>query len=129
MTSLTPEYLKERFDFNLKERVRGKTTSSGRTISDVLEQIYQDVCVKAMGLDIRLRSPEDVEAGLDSPQKKDWFLQAQAYQLIYQFGNGKNSLILDENFNPASKAFDWCADTLRLLRVLGFNRPTLFTAR
>lgn len=129
-TKIDDNYLLTEFDFDIKNILRGETASSSQSLSAIFGKIYDDMFMLAASDDITVRCLEDMEARLDTPEKQAWFKKAQGYQLIYEMRAGKNTLFIPDSFDTRAKAWDWCSDTLRIMRnILGFNNPTLFTRR
>lgn len=129
-TKIDDNYLLTEFDFDIKNILRGETASSSQSLSAIFGKIYDDMFMLAASDDITVRCLADMEARLDTPEKQAWFKKAQGYQLIYEMRAGKNTLFIPDSFDTRAKAWDWCSDTLRIMRnILGFNNPTLFTRR
>lgn len=129
-TKIDAKYLKSTFNYNIKEELRGEVMSSSGALMTIFNGVYDEMFILAKSNDVTVACLADMEARLDTEEKQEWFRKAQAYQLIYEMRTGKNSLFIPENFDINSKSYDWCRDTLRIMRdILGFNRPTLFTQR
>ena len=129
-TKINTEYLEKNFDYNLKEEIRGDSSSSSATILAAINRVYDEMFVLIKDCDITVQTLADMESRLDTEEKQDWFRKAQCYQLIYEHTSGKNALIIPDTFDINAKSWDWCSDTVRIIRkILGFNRPTLFTQR
>ncbi len=129
-TKIDAQYLKSKFDYDIKNEIRGDTVSSSNTLAALFGGVYDEMYILAISQDETVKSIEDMESRLDTSEKQEYFRKAQAYQLIYEMRNGKNSMFVPESYDTHSKAWDWNSETLRIMRfVLGFNRPTLFTKR
>ena len=126
-TMISEDYLTNRFDFPLSAKLRYRQSAS-LSVRAILERIYWDMVELVCVLDDTVHTAGDVEARLRDDDRRELFRQAQAYQLIYQFENGKNTLILDETRDLTARGNDWCRDAVRILRKgLGFNSSGLFT--
>lgn len=129
-TKIDAAFLKTYFDYNIKEEIRGETASTSNSLTALFNKIYDEMYMLAASDDKTVKCLADMEARLDTSEKRDWFKKAQGYQLIYEMMSGKNSMFTPDLFDINAKAWDWCSDTLRIMRhVLGFNHPTLFTQR
>lgn len=129
-TNIDANYLKTTFDYDIKNKLRGKTTGSSMALGVLFGAVYDEMVVLVTQSDVTVKTAADMEARLDTPEKQAWFRKAQGYQLVYEMETGKNTLFAPESFDTRTVAFDWCRDTLRIIRhILGFNQPTLFTAR
>lgn len=129
-TKIDAQYLKVNFGYDIKNELRSEVVSSSNALIALFNQAYDEMYMLASSDDVTMTCLADMEARLDTPEKQDWFKKAQCNQLMYEMRSGKNSLITPDNFDINAKAWDWCADTLRIMRnVLGFNQPTLFTQR
>lgn len=125
-TTIDAEYLKSEFDFNIKEFLKDKSTSSGNSLKVVFNRIYTDMYIYVKSNNIDISSLADLETLLNTDERKDFYKQAQAYQLIYQLSNGKNSLIIDDNGN-SNPQFDTCRDAENIIRhVLGLYKRSMF---
>lgn len=129
-TKIDAQYLKANFGYDVKNELRSEAVSSSNAMIALFNQVYDEMFILAKSDDCTVKCLSDLEARLDTPEKQDWFRKAQSYQFMYEMGSGKNSLITPENYDINAKAWDWCSQTLRIMRdVLGFNQPTLFTKR
>lgn len=129
-TKIKPDDLTDLFGYDIKKELRGEVASSSAAINALFDGVYDEMLMLASSDDITVKTVEDMEARLDTPEKQDWFRKAQGYQLIYEMRSGKNTMFTPDSFDTRSVAFDFCRDTLRIMRnILGFNRPTLFTRR
>lgn len=129
-TKIDAQYLKKNFAFDIKNELRSEVASSSTALIAYFNQAYDEMYMLAKSDDITVTCLADMETRLDTPEKQDWFRKAQSYQLMYEMRSGKNSMFTPDNFEINAKAWDWCSDTLRIMRnILGFNRPTLFTGR
>jgi len=112
---------------DLVQDIRSETTDAERQVRIYLDALFNRVVAKVMQDDVTVCSLADIEARLDTEDKVELFKTAQAWQAVYEMSNGINALVLDEH---GSVGNDWNRVTTRILRYgLGFNRPTLFTAR
>lgn len=129
-TKIDAQYLKTNFGYDIKNELRSEVASSSNALIALFNQVYDEMFLLASSDDITVRCIADMETRLDTPEKQDWFRKAQCYQLMYEMRNGKNSMFTPDNFDINAKSWDWCSDTLRIMRqVLGFNHPTMFTKR
>lgn len=129
-TKIDAQYLKQKFGYDIKNELRSEVASSSTALIALYNQAYDEMYMLASSDDITVTCLADMEARLDTPEKQEWFKKAQCYQLMYEMRSGKNSMFTPDNFEINAKAWDWCSDTLRIMRnILGFNRPTLFTRR
>lgn len=129
-TKINAQYLKNNFGYDVKEELRGEVTSSSNALIVLFNQAYDEMFMLASSDDETVKCLDDLEARLDTPEKQEWFKKAQSYQLMYEMRSGKNSMFTPDTFDINAKAWDWCSDTLRIMRnILGFNQPTLFTKR
>ena len=129
-TKIDAQYLKTNFGYDIKNELRSEVASSSNALIALFNQAYDEMYMLAKSDDCTVECLADMEARLDTPEKQDWFRKAQCYQFMYEMRSGKNSMFTPENFDINAKAWDWCSDTLRIMRsILGFNQPTLFTKR
>lgn len=129
-TKINAQYLKSKFNYDIKEKLRGEVVSSSGALMTIFNGVYDELFMLIKEEDVTVTCVADMEARLDTPEKQDWFRKAQCYQLMYEMRTGKNSMFVPDSFYIDAKAWDWCSDTLRITRhVLGFNHPTLFTQR
>lgn len=129
-TKINPDDLTNLFGYDIKKELRGEVASSSAAINAMFDGVYDEMLILASNDDITVKTVEDMEARLDTPEKQDWFRKAQGYQLIYEMRTGKNTMFVPDSFDANAKSWDFCRDTLRIMRnILGFNRPTLFTRR
>ncbi len=129
-TKIDADYLKNAFGYDIKREIRGEAASSSTTLAGLFNGVYDEMYILAVSQDVTVETVSDMELRLDTPEKKEWFKKAQAYQLMYEMSNGRNPMFVPESFDTNAKAWDWCSQTLRIMRFeLGFNRPTLFTQR
>lgn len=129
-TKIDAKYLKSNFDYDIKEELRGEVMSSSGALMTIFNGIYDEVFSLVKSEDVTVTCLSDMEARLDTEEKQDWFRKAQCYQLIYNMRTGKNTMFIPDTFSLDDKSYDWCRDTLRIMRnILGFNRPTIFTER
>lgn len=129
-TKIDAQYLKTNFGYDIKNELRSEAVSSSNAMTALFNQVYDEMYMLAKSDDVTVTCLADMEERLDTPEKQDWFKKAQCYQLMYEMRSGKNTLITPENFDINAKAWDWCADSVRIMRhILDFNHPTLFTAR
>ena len=129
-TKIDAQYLKHNFGYDIKNELRSEAVSSSNAMIALFNQAYDEMYMLAKNDDGTVKCLDDMEARLDTPEKQEWFKKAQSYQLMYEMRSGKNSMFTPENFDINAKAWDWCSDTLRIMRhILGFNHPPLFTTR
>lgn len=129
-TKIDADYLTNAFGYDIKRELRGEVVSSSAALNALFDGVYDEMLMLASSDDITVKTVEDMEARLDTPEKQDWFRKAQGYQLIYEMRTGKNTMFVPDSFDANAKSWDFCRDTLRIMRnILGFNRPTLFTRR
>ena len=129
-TKIDADYLTNAFGYDIKRELRGEVVSSSAALNALFDGVYDEMLMLASSDDITVKTVEDMEARLDTPEKQDWFRKAQGYQLIYEMRAGKNTMFVPDSFDANAKSWDFCRDTLRIMRnILGFNRPTLFTRR
>lgn len=129
-TKIDADYLKNAFGYDIKQEIRSTTADSSATLSGLFQGVYDEMYILAISQDVTVETVSDMELRLDTQEKKEWFKKAQAYQLLYEMSNGRNSMFTPESFDVNAKAWDWCSQTLRIMRFeLGFNHPTLFTQR
>ena len=129
-TKIDANFLKTRFGYDIKNELRSEVASSSNALISYFNQAYDEMFMLATSDDVTVKCLADMEARLDTPEKQEWFRKAQGYQLMYEMRSGKNPMFTPDNFDLNAKAWDWCSDTLRIMRnILGFNQPTLFTRR
>lgn len=129
-TKIDADYLSNTFGYDIKSKLRSDVVSSSEALNALFDGVYDEMLLLASSDDVTVKTAADIEGRLDTPEKQDWFRKAQGYQLIYQMRTGKNTMFIPESFDTRETAFDWCRDTLRIMRnVLGFNSPTIFTQR
>lgn len=129
-TKIDADYLTNAFGYDIKRELRGEVVSSSAALNALYDNVYAEMLMLASSDDITVMTADDMEARLDTPEKQDWFRKAQGYQLIYEMRTGKNTMFTPDSFDTRSVAFDFCRDTLRIMRnILGFNNPTIFTQR
>lgn len=129
-TKIDAQYLKKTFNYDIKEELRGEVLSSSGALMTIFNNVYDEMFMLASCDDVTVGCLADMEARLDTPEKQEWFKKAQSYQLMYEMRTGKNTMFIPDLFDLNAKAWDWCGDTLRIMRhILGFNQPTLFTRR
>ena len=129
-TKIDEKYLKKTFNYDIKEELRGEVLSSSGALMTIFNNVYDEMFMLASCDDETVVCLADMEARLDTPEKQEWFRKAQSYQLMYEMRTGKNTMFIPDLFDLNAKAWDWCSDTLRIMRnILGFNQPTLFTRR
>ena len=127
-TRIDADYLTNAFGYDIKRELRGEVVSSSAALNALYDNVYAEMLMLASSDDITVKTVEDMEARLDTPEKQDWFRKAQGYQLIYEMRTGKNTMFVPDSFDANAKSWDFCRDTLRIMRnILGFNNPTLFT--
>lgn len=129
-TKIDADYLYNTFGYDIKSKLRSDVVSSSAALNALFDGVYGEMIMLATSDDVTVKTVEDIEARLDTPEKQDWFRKAQGYQLIYEMRTGKNTMFIPESLDTRAAAFDLCRDTLRIMRnILGFNNPTIFTQR
>lgn len=124
------DYLTNTFGYDIKKELRGETVSSSAALNAIFNNAYDEMFMLAASEDVTVKTVEDLESRLDTPEKQEWFRKAQGYQIIYEMRTGKNTLFVPDSFDTYAKSWDYSRDTLRIMRdILGFNNPTIFTRR
>lgn len=72
-TKINAQYLKSKFNYDIKEKLRGEVVSSSGALMTIFNEVYDELFMLIKKEDVTVTCVADMEARLDTPEKQDWF--------------------------------------------------------